>query len=114
MPVKVQIKAHLKKDFAITKGSSTATIEPKVTTNALAPVRQKFELCKNWRDKGHCKYGEKCLFAHGTHELSNKMATLPTPSTSNLVETPTLEMQLSTKESSQQELEENGSQISNL
>ncbi len=38
-----------------------------------APVRTKYEMCKNWRDKGVCKYGEKCLFAHGDKELTSRV-----------------------------------------
>jgi hypothetical protein len=26
-------------------------------------------MCKNFREKGVCKYGDRCLFAHGDHEL---------------------------------------------
>ena len=29
-------------------------------------------MCKNFREKGVCKYGDKCLFAHGAHELTSK------------------------------------------
>ena len=29
-------------------------------------------MCKNWKDKGNCKYGDKCLFAHGTAELTKR------------------------------------------
>jgi len=29
-------------------------------------------MCKNWKDKGSCKYGDKCLFAHGTAELTKR------------------------------------------
>ncbi len=29
-------------------------------------------MCKNWREKGNCKYGDKCLFAHGTNELTKR------------------------------------------
>ncbi len=32
-------------------------------------------MCKNWREKGSCRYGDKCLFAHGEHELSRKQST---------------------------------------
>lgn len=32
----------------------------------------KTELCKNWQEFGHCRYGTKCRFAHGHHELINK------------------------------------------
>ena len=26
-------------------------------------------MCKNFKEKGSCKYGDRCLFAHGDHEL---------------------------------------------
>ena len=26
-------------------------------------------MCKNFKEKGWCKYGDRCLFAHGDHEL---------------------------------------------
>ena len=29
-------------------------------------------MCKNWREKGNCKYGDKCLFAHGEAELTKR------------------------------------------
>jgi hypothetical protein len=29
----------------------------------------KYEVCKNFKEKGECKYGDRCLFAHGDHEL---------------------------------------------
>lgn len=35
-------------------------------------ARKKYEMCKNWKEKGICRYGEKCLFAHGAHELSSR------------------------------------------
>ena len=31
--------------------------------------RYKTELCSNFVDKGICKYGKRCLFAHGEAEL---------------------------------------------
>ena len=34
--------------------------------------RLKYEMCKNWREKGTCKYGDKCLFAHGEKELTKR------------------------------------------
>ena len=34
--------------------------------------RLKYEMCKNWREKGSCKYGDKCLFAHGQGELTKR------------------------------------------
>jgi hypothetical protein len=33
------------------------------------PLMLKFELCKNFMEKGDCKYGPRCLFAHGEHEM---------------------------------------------
>src|SRR5207244_1050975 len=26
-------------------------------------------MCKNWIEQGMCRYGQKCQFAHGEHEL---------------------------------------------
>ena len=36
--------------------------------------KQKFktEMCKNWIESGRCRYGSKCQFAHGYHELVGK------------------------------------------
>lgn len=33
--------------------------------------RYKTELCRPFEEAGQCKYGEKCQFAHGMHELRN-------------------------------------------
>jgi len=33
--------------------------------------RYKTELCRPYEENGSCKYGEKCQFAHGIHELRN-------------------------------------------
>lgn len=33
--------------------------------------RYKTELCRPFEESGHCKYGDKCQFAHGAHELRN-------------------------------------------
>ena len=32
-------------------------------------ARYKTELCRPFEESGDCKYGEKCQFAHGSHEL---------------------------------------------
>lgn len=32
-------------------------------------VKEKSELCKKFVERGSCPYGEKCKFAHGSHEL---------------------------------------------
>jgi len=41
--------------------------------------RLKYEMCKNWREKGSCKYGDKCLFAHGEKELTKRSSAPPKP-----------------------------------
>ena len=33
------------------------------------PSRYKTELCRPFQEYGYCKYGDKCQFAHGIHEL---------------------------------------------
>ena len=35
-------------------------------------------MCKNWRERGSCKYGDKCLFAHGEKELTKRSTAPPT------------------------------------
>lgn len=42
-------------------------------------VRLKYEMCKNFRETGSCKYGDRCLFAHGAHELINRGGTAAEP-----------------------------------
>jgi len=37
--------------------------------------KYKTEMCKNWELKGKCKFGNKCCFAHGRHELKAKVLT---------------------------------------
>jgi hypothetical protein len=43
----------------------------------IAPTRKKYEMCKNFKEKGVCKYGDKCLFAHGEHELTRRQTQVP-------------------------------------
>ena len=35
-------------------------------------TKYKTEMCKNWIEIGLCRYGTKCQFAHGEHELMGK------------------------------------------
>jgi len=37
--------------------------------------KYKTEMCKNWELRGTCKFGDKCCFAHGRHELKVKVLT---------------------------------------
>jgi hypothetical protein len=42
-------------------------------SSGTSPVkRTKYEMCKNFREKGVCKYGDRCLFAHGDQELTRR------------------------------------------
>ena len=38
-------------------------------TSGTANPRFKTEICRNFKEKGTCLYGELCQFAHGKHEL---------------------------------------------
>lgn len=49
-----------------TKDFTSSTISPDQVTVR----RLKYEMCKNFRETGACRYGDKCLFAHGNHELT--------------------------------------------
>lgn len=40
--------------------------EQQTTTSS---QRYKTELCRSYQENGVCKYGDKCQFAHGSHEL---------------------------------------------
>ena len=54
-----------------TRGKSVG-LEEEIKRKNGSPVmsnRYKTELCRPYQETGFCKYGEKCQFAHGTHEL---------------------------------------------
>ena len=69
-----------------TKGASVAQDTKPATASSAKPiVRLKYEMCKNFRETGSCKYGDRCLFAHGDHELINRA---PPPSTTVTVAPP--------------------------
>ena len=55
----------------VEKAKSTASASSH--SSSVVP-RKKYEMCKNFREKGTCKYGDKCLFAHGEHELTRYSA----------------------------------------
>ncbi|XP_052058843.1 mRNA decay activator protein ZFP36L2-like [Mytilus californianus] len=40
-----------------------------IQRNNVNSSRYKTELCRPFEESGHCKYGDKCQFAHGGHEL---------------------------------------------
>jgi len=42
---------------------------PPCTVPATQTSRYKTEMCRTFEENGTCKYGEKCQFAHGPHEI---------------------------------------------
>ncbi|KAI0461290.1 hypothetical protein LJB42_000956 [Komagataella kurtzmanii] len=48
--------------------SQTKSVDSNPTLNT---GLYKTELCDQFNQKGHCPYGTKCQFAHGTHELKS-------------------------------------------
>lgn len=53
-------------------GSSNQDAKSVSNTSVKSIVRLKYEMCKNFKETGSCKYGDRCLFAHGDHELINR------------------------------------------
>lgn len=51
--------------------NGTASLPPPLTieTELTKQNLYKTELCRNWRETGLCRYGNKCQFAHGGDEL---------------------------------------------
>jgi hypothetical protein len=56
------------------KSCATSSVAQSIISSAPKSgiVRLKYEMCKNFREKGTCKYGDRCLFAHGDHELTKR------------------------------------------
>ena len=50
---------------------TTHLLQPSPTdiNSKTASQRYKTELCRSYQETGFCKYGEKCQFAHGYHEI---------------------------------------------
>jgi len=72
-------------DYAIDSPNFEIDVKPKKKNFATTEERRLFvedykrkyktEMCKNWELKGKCKFGNKCCFAHGRHELKAKVLT---------------------------------------
>lgn len=49
--------------------ANSSNINLNQKNNAVNSSRYKTELCRPFEESGHCKYADKCQFAHGAHEL---------------------------------------------
>ncbi|XP_063295037.1 mRNA decay activator protein ZFP36L1-like isoform X1 [Pelobates fuscus] len=54
------------RDRSFSDSGERVTQKPSGSVNS---SRYKTELCRPFEENGSCKYGEKCQFAHGMHEL---------------------------------------------
>jgi len=65
---------NMKVDLTSVNSSATSSVAQSnaSSTAKSGVVRLKYEMCKNFREKGACKYGDRCLFAHGDHELTKR------------------------------------------
>ena len=37
------------------------------------PIKYKTEIWRNWENEGFCRFGDECIFAHGSQELNRKV-----------------------------------------
>ena len=60
-------------DVMKSKAEDTRRLAPTSTNNTTTqkqnPNRYKTELCRPFQEYGHCRYGDKCQFAHGQSDL---------------------------------------------
>ncbi|XP_034040346.1 mRNA decay activator protein ZFP36L2 isoform X2 [Thalassophryne amazonica] len=56
------------RDRAYSESGERAVLQQK-SGSQINSTRYKTELCRPFEENGSCKYGEKCQFAHGYHEL---------------------------------------------
>ncbi|XP_034232511.1 mRNA decay activator protein ZFP36L1 [Thrips palmi] len=66
--------AHRKLDRSHSEPANAASVCKSAAAAAAAAAnintsRYKTELCRPYEESGSCKYGDKCQFAHGAHEL---------------------------------------------
>jgi len=62
-----KLSSQLNRSSASSSSSSSASSANNNNNNN--PNRYKTELCRPFQESGHCKYGDKCQFAHGKDEL---------------------------------------------
>lgn len=66
------VREHRKLDRSQSEPAPSALISAASAKAAnINTSRYKTELCRPYEESGSCKYGDKCQFAHGSHELRN-------------------------------------------
>ena len=64
------VQEHRKLDRSYSEPCDTSlNMNLNQKNNAVNSSRYKTELCRPFEESGHCKYADKCQFAHGAHEL---------------------------------------------
>lgn len=53
----------------VSNSVNSSNVNMNQKNNAVNSSRYKTELCRPFEESGHCKYADKCQFAHGAHEL---------------------------------------------
>lgn len=66
-----QESLHRKLDRSMSEPGATLSSTAARQNQNVNSSRYKTELCRPFEESGHCKYGDKCQFAHGAHELRN-------------------------------------------
>ena len=54
-------------------GAAGGLLQPTKQQHSGNPNRYKTELCRPFQEYGHCRYGDKCQFAHGKEDMRNPM-----------------------------------------
>ncbi|GAA6012579.1 hypothetical protein JCM10207_009046 [Rhodosporidiobolus poonsookiae] len=67
--LKVAAMRGRQQQMASVQRSAMGAILPGPSPNNRKLNLYKTELCRSWEEKGSCRYGVKCQFAHGIHEL---------------------------------------------
>jgi tristetraprolin len=62
---------HRKLDRSQSEPAPSALSAASAKAANINTSRYKTELCRPFEESGSCKYGDKCQFAHGSHELRN-------------------------------------------
>lgn len=55
--------------ITVPKTALPTCIQQQLPPQNVNSSRYKTEMCRPFEENGHCKYGDKCQFAHGVHEL---------------------------------------------